>query len=249
MKNRLLTMNGYPLGEVVSALQKTIRRGQTEDAFYWAMELEPRYYHKLWERLMVIACEDIGCANSQISVLVWNLYQTYLFFKDRGSDFVEEVQENGNIRKTKLGLGGKRQCVAHAIRAMCTSPKSRDCDEMIHWYNINYLFPMDNVKPKPIPDFAHDVHTGKGRQLGRDMAHFWSEGTKLEPDHSKHERLKEIREFYDTTRFKPINSIDRALLERQRGAYTRTQGAKPQASMDFTAPNPFEDSPTSDDGE
>lgn len=35
-----LTPNGYYLDEVISALQKEIRRGKEYEAVYWAVELE-----------------------------------------------------------------------------------------------------------------------------------------------------------------------------------------------------------------
>lgn len=49
--NLILTQQGYALGEVVSALQKEIRRGKERSAMYWAMELIPRFEQYMWRRL------------------------------------------------------------------------------------------------------------------------------------------------------------------------------------------------------
>lgn len=46
MENTLFkptTKNNYLLDEAVSALQKEIRRGNEENALFWALELFPRY--------------------------------------------------------------------------------------------------------------------------------------------------------------------------------------------------------------
>ena len=70
------TTHGYPLDEVVSALQKCIRRGLTDDAVWWAIELnESGYGAYAWRRLMVIVSEDIGLADHHAPVLVNALYQ------------------------------------------------------------------------------------------------------------------------------------------------------------------------------
>jgi hypothetical protein len=63
---KLRTKHNYDAFEVVSALQKCIRRGLEEDALYWAYELaesrNKNYSSWLWTRLKVIACEDVGPA-------------------------------------------------------------------------------------------------------------------------------------------------------------------------------------------
>ena len=51
---RPFTQNGYPLDEIISALQKDIRRGNEEQALYWCLEMVPRFEAYLWRRLIVI---------------------------------------------------------------------------------------------------------------------------------------------------------------------------------------------------
>ena len=58
------TRHGYEPHEVVSALQKAIRRGQVNAALYWAAEMEQSGYTTwLWKRLLMIASEDVGRAD------------------------------------------------------------------------------------------------------------------------------------------------------------------------------------------
>ena len=42
MSRPIWTANGYNLFDVISALQKAIRRAEEEEAMYWALELVPR---------------------------------------------------------------------------------------------------------------------------------------------------------------------------------------------------------------
>ena len=57
------TAGGYPFGEVVSALQKEIRRGNATLACYWATEIEQvggRETTYLWNRLKIIGEEVVA---------------------------------------------------------------------------------------------------------------------------------------------------------------------------------------------
>jgi replication-associated recombination protein RarA len=64
------TQDDYPLGVVISALRKEIRRGNEEMAMYWCYELIPTFEKYLWRRLVVIVNEDIGIANTELLMLV-----------------------------------------------------------------------------------------------------------------------------------------------------------------------------------
>ncbi len=71
---RYRTVRGYDLGEVVSAMQKAIRRGDARLAGYWAIELfESGYHGYAWRRLLTISAEDCwGILTQEI----WTLWQT-----------------------------------------------------------------------------------------------------------------------------------------------------------------------------
>ena len=106
MAYQVFTQNSYGLDEIISALQKDIRRGNEEQALYWALELLPRYEVYLWRRLAVICNEDIGIANPEILVQVQVLRAQYFEFREQGKD------------------GTCRLILANAILLMCRSPKA-----------------------------------------------------------------------------------------------------------------------------
>ena len=69
----IVTPSGHPGDEVISALQKFIRRGETELAVRAAYELyltgeELTAY--LWRRLLVISAEDVGLGEPMAPVVV-----------------------------------------------------------------------------------------------------------------------------------------------------------------------------------
>ena len=60
------TKHGLAADEVISALQKSIRRSMTELACRYAYELyttSPVLLEKLWSRLLTISVEDVGFGN------------------------------------------------------------------------------------------------------------------------------------------------------------------------------------------
>lgn len=108
----LRTKNGYKLDEVVSALQKEIRRGNELMASYWAFELnESGYWRYCFRRLQVISGEDIGLANPDAMILVSSTYSSLL-----AQDKVKKIlQVDNNI----LGF---------VVSYMARSKKSRVID-------------------------------------------------------------------------------------------------------------------------
>ena len=152
------TAHGFAADEVISALQKEIRRGQTENACLLAHELcqtSPELEHKLWDRLCVISVEDIGFGEPNAPVLVQALWQMASRFGPREGD------------RYLFSL--------HAVRYLCQCQKDRSTDEMLNYFNQAKALPV-------IPDYAIDMHTARGQALGRDPKHFWEEGAKLQPE-------------------------------------------------------------------
>src|SRR5712692_7372599 len=69
------TVGGYDFYEVLSALQKAVRRGDEKKALYWSHELYlSDYAPHLWTRLRVMASEDVGLADSSVAILVRALF-------------------------------------------------------------------------------------------------------------------------------------------------------------------------------
>ena len=144
------TPKGYDLHEVISALQKEIRRCKEYEAVYWATELESFNPKALWNRLRVIASEDIGLADPLASLIV----------------DVLEKQYYADKKNSRLFL-------VHAVLYLARSPKSRIVDNLL-------AVVYNDEKKLEIPDYAFDMHTYRGRKMGRGLDHFFAEGAKLE---------------------------------------------------------------------
>jgi replication-associated recombination protein RarA len=156
------TVNGYAADQVISALQKEIRRGHAENAVLLAYEMvgtSPALEDYLWQRLLVIAVEDIGFGAPQAPALIHALHQTIQGF-DRAQ-------------------GERRLFAVHAVRYLCGCPKDRSSDEMVNWVIDGVA--RGALRPE-IPDDALDMHTAEGRARGRGKRHFWTAGTILAPE-------------------------------------------------------------------
>ncbi len=156
------TFHGYPADQLISALQKEIRRGHEENAVFIAYEMvitSPALEDKLWQRLMVISVEDVGFGEPNAPVLLNALYQMVQAF-DRS-------------------LGERKLFAVHAVRYLCKCQKDRSSDEMIVWTKL--AFERGAVRPE-IPDYALDMHTAEGQKMGRGMRHFFEVGTQLHPE-------------------------------------------------------------------
>jgi replication-associated recombination protein RarA len=156
------TYNGFAADQVISALQKEIRRGNTENAALLAYEMlltSPALEDYLWQRLMVISVEDIGFGEPQAPVLINALYQMLTTFDRR--------------------QGERRLFAVHAVRYLCGCLKDRSSDEMVNWI-INGM-ESSALRPE-IPDYALDKHTAAGQAMGRGDRHFWEVGAQLHPE-------------------------------------------------------------------
>lgn len=156
------TYHGLPADEVISTLQKEIRRGNTENAALVAYEMyltSPEMEAKLWQRLLVISVEDIGMGNPYAPQLVHTLYQMY-------GEFDREA-----LDRPLFAL--------HAVRYLCESQKDRSTDEMLNW--IRQGVEHGSLRPE-IPDYAIDMHTRRGQEMGRGLAHFLEEGAQINPE-------------------------------------------------------------------
>ena len=156
------TYHGLPADQVISALQKEIRRGNTENAVLLGHEMtitSPALEDYLWYRLMVISVEDVGFGEPSAAVLINALYQMFTTF-DRSA-------------------GESKLFAVHAIRYLCGCQKDRSSDEMVNW--VMHAVATGKAKPR-IPDYALDMHTAEGKAQGRGVRHFFEEGAKLAPE-------------------------------------------------------------------
>lgn len=153
------TINGYDFFEVSSAMQKAIRRNDPAVAGFFALELwHSGYRNYVWKRLYTISAEDCyGLITSEIEAL-W-----------QGHELVN--------RTAKEPKG--RIFVSKAVLLLCECRKSRDAD---HLQNLVYDRKdvdverwIDDVRqhPLPIPQYTYDVHTRKGKRMGRTKEEFF----------------------------------------------------------------------------
>jgi replication-associated recombination protein RarA len=149
------TVSGYAADEVISALQKEIRRGRLETAAYFALELlESGFEEKVWERLMVIAVEDV--ADSSCAVKVHALRENY--------------KELGDAKPWD-----KHMQVIKAVQMLVEAKKDRIVSEL---YDYLQLKRKEGYKPA-IPKYALDMHTKKGKEEGKDYLHFLEVSSKV----------------------------------------------------------------------
>lgn len=155
------TENGYPLPEVVSALQKAIRRGEESAALYWASEMDLSGYGEYaWKRLKLICTEDVGLAAPGLATEIASLYSFWL-----------EVKK---AKKYSEGI-----YIAHAVVLLARAEKHRMMDHIycLYWEDRATLEKLE------VPDEALDSHTPRGKAMGRKgldgFEHFQQEAGKL----------------------------------------------------------------------
>lgn len=108
------TKHGYDHYELLSALQKSIRRGLEYEAVHFAVELEEFNPTMLWNRLRLMACEDVGPANPMMPV------------------FIDIMQKNYLAEKPKLGENSYKLYLVNAVVCLCFSQKSRISDDLLN---------------------------------------------------------------------------------------------------------------------
>jgi replication-associated recombination protein RarA len=151
------TPGGYLCGEVASALQKAIRRGHEREALFWASELDLAGYGAyVWKRLRIIASEDVGLAAPEAVIQTRVLYDNWL--------------------EAKKAKNPEPLFLAHAVLLLVRARKSGIAlhATFAFWLGDRQAMDME------IPDHALDMHTARGRQMGRGKQHFLDEAGRLE---------------------------------------------------------------------
>lgn len=159
---RTTTEHGFAADEVISALQKCLRRGMLDNVLLlgWEMYLTSAEMEEmLWSRLCVIAVEDIGLGNPQAPILVETLYQQHKRYQRPGGD--------------------RFLFAAHAFRVLAGSTKERTTDDMVNWAMRGTA--LGELQPE-IPDVALDMHTLRGQKMGRDYRYFMEEASRVMPE-------------------------------------------------------------------
>ena len=159
---RTTTEHGFAADEVISALQKSIRRGLVDNALLLGWEMyvtSPEMEAMLWSRLCVISVEDVGLGNAQAPILVNTLFEMHRRYPRPEHD--------------------RFMFAAHAIRVMASGPKDRTTDEMASWARQSVRL---GERLPEIPDAALDMHTRRGQEMGRDYRWFVEEASRVIPE-------------------------------------------------------------------
>lgn len=177
---RTKTRNNLAGDEVISALQKNIRRGNEKEACEFAYEMyitSPQFEEKMWRRLLAISVEDIGMGNPNAAIMINSLNQMRQTFQYNEAD--------------------RAMFFIHAIRFLCESEKDRSSDLLKNI--VIKSFAMGHVPE--IPDFALDKHTTRGKEMGRGSEQFLHEASKVIPqaevNNDYKEQYEEIIKKYD----------------------------------------------------
>ena len=143
-----ITNNGHRLDSVVSALQKSIRRGLEERSLYFMRELIDSGYSKyFWRRMSVISTEDIGLSDTHAAVLINNLAQ---------------MNERLNYKKGLVDTF----CPTMAVLYLSRATKSREVDYAADWIEIER---KEGIKLEP-DEIENDFHTSVGKDQLRHMS-------------------------------------------------------------------------------
>jgi replication-associated recombination protein RarA len=152
-------INMSPVYEAMSALQKAIRRNEMSNAYYWALKLEAFNTKMLWNRLQIIVSEDIGRAQPELAATFEVVRKWYFENRDKGKDATIQL--------------------AHIISQMASGPKSRDADNLASAVRDRQYYERMNMS---IPDEALDLHTIRGKKMGRGIEFWWSDACKLDQE-------------------------------------------------------------------
>lgn len=159
---RVRTIHDLPADEVISTLQKEIRRGNVENACLVAYEMihtSAELERFLWDRLAIISVEDIGFGEVNAPVMI---------------DSLERLSQ-----RFGRNTGDRYLFAIHAVHYLATRFKDRTADELYCW--IEQKVQEEGLRPA-IPDYAIDMHTARGIAMGRKERHFMEIGAQLNPE-------------------------------------------------------------------
>ncbi|WP_405150827.1 hypothetical protein OG589_18910 [Sphaerisporangium sp. NBC_01403] len=157
---RVTSVRGFPADELISALQKSVRRGLMENALLIAREMyesSAELEEVMWSRLLVMSCEDAGTGTFAEPVVVDTLYRMH--------------------QRMARDAGDRWLFAVHAVRFLVSSTKDRTTDELGLWA-VHML--RSGERLPEIPEYALDMHTRRGQEMGRDFTHFLREGSKVD---------------------------------------------------------------------
>lgn len=142
---------GYQFGEVTSAMQKEIRRGDEEAAVYWGLLLYEASPYYAWKRVLITAAEDVGFAAPETVALVYSLALGWQFCK--------------TYSYTVPG-----HSLTMAIMALCRTPYR---DTQVEDLQSLTLEMHKRGLKREMEDYSRDAHTEAGRAAGKNWSHWY----------------------------------------------------------------------------
>ncbi len=168
MAYEMITKSGHDFYVVASLLQKSLRRGDMVLAAKAANELFPQWTNYTWNRLLTVSAEDCADMVTQEVVALFDAW----------------MQVNHGKRVKDKG----RVFIAKAIVLLAKSAHARDADELnilvsdrlpeSEWREaLDATEPLIGVDVTDlvIPKYTYDVHTRRGRRMGKTKAQFLRE--------------------------------------------------------------------------
>ncbi|CAN5810625.1 hypothetical protein BH10ACT1_BH10ACT1_27590 [soil metagenome] len=167
------TLHGLASDLVRSALHKHVRMGRVEQSVRAALELartDEGHEQMMWQRLRVIAAEDIGLGTPQAISVVAALHGSAELF--------------GHATYERL------EFAAQAAGYLATVPKDPTVGEIMQVV-------LHEERVVEIPVEAVDIHTEEGQVEGRTMYDWFTTGTAVSPevpgrDRSWHDLLADL---------------------------------------------------------
>ena len=168
---RLTSPRGIPVDQLVSVLQKDIRRGNVDNAVLAAYEMvstSAEVAEHLWRRLKLIAVEDVGMGAPLAPLLIECLHRNF-----------------------QAVPGGDIMMAVHAVRFLAGAEKDRTSSEHADLVRTK----VENGElVVQVPDYALCVHTRAGQEMGRGLVHWWDNGAPVvdelaTADHSYRDEL------------------------------------------------------------
>jgi len=171
---KLTSPRGIPVDQLVSVLQKEIRRGHVDNAVLAAYEMlstSADVAEHLWRRLRIIAVEDVGMGEPLAPLLLNCLHENFRAIPDAAT-----------------------MMAVHAVRLLATAKKDRTSGEHADLVAAKV---KSGELAVTVPDYALCVHTRAGQEMGRGLTHWWENGAQVRnelptADHSYRDELIEL---------------------------------------------------------
>jgi replication-associated recombination protein RarA len=159
-------------GLLKSALQKYVRRGNAVKSMWFASKLlDVAGGWSTWKRLLTIAVEDCGQPDAILTCDV--LYRMFMANRKQETD-------------QKAVTWDMRRCVVCAAKALADSPKDRRADSFLEFREATLRCGDDpevaakKAELDTMEDFVFDIHTRKGRQMGRGNEYWYDVSSHVE---------------------------------------------------------------------